>query len=410
MFFMKTKKRVKALEKQAAQLQKQYEQIKSNQNEIINDLSELSSLISNITSGMADNSDRPDSSENVNAILRKSISQLKSYVDTQIENNRKEQLSVNDVNEIVAKNNKQLINEINLILKKQEPAAAAVEVDYDRINRQIIQAVKQASGADNQIAQLNTLLYNEIKRNEQLEEQMQLIMQRLSRLEEKNTKLEEKNTQLEKKTRENVHSAPAEKTVINKPVLEKPAEPVNNPVSACTPLFSDNVLRNEKMLSKIIDNAAVLKEKYDNILEADGNNAVYFKTIDNCMKKLQRLSEKLSSTDMESSKIVGEIVKILNSTIVKNFAKKELYSAIDQFMIDSLFIKKELPIGKKLSDDDYDLIGDMPLDVPVDSMDQHNVIQGKEHDAYLIYYKDEEGLSYRVIDGKYSIGKYLKQG
>ena len=111
---------------------------------------------------------------------------------------------------------------------------------------------------------------------------------------------------------------------------------------------------------------------------------------------------------MEVSKIVGEIVKIFNSTIVKNFAKKELSALINQFMTDCSFVKKELEVGKRLSDDDYSYIGDSPLNEPVDTEELHNVILEKEHDAYIIYYKDEDGLSFRIVEGKCSIGNYSK--
>ena len=174
------------------------------------------------------------------------------------------------------------------------------------------------------------------------------------------------------------------------------------------PLFNENFIRNSKKLDNIIKNASALRDNYFYALNEVDENNIYFKTVDNCLRKLEKLSEKLASSEMEASNIVGELVKILNSTIVKNFVKKELFPFIDEFMLNCGFIKREIEVGKKLGDSDYDYIGEMPLDVPVDSPEQHNMVLAKEHDAYVIYYKDEDELSYRVIAGQYSIGKFSK--
>lgn len=404
---MKTKKRVKELEKEFKVLKREVEQLKNNQDDILENLSELTSCINEIAGNINNLPVGTVSSEVDKKLLKETVTQLKKYVDSQIEADRKNQLSKEEIQTIINKNNEYnnacIINEIKDMLKNYDNAnlqhvqSPIVDVDYDRINYNIVQAVNRAF--DSESVRFDALMY-EI-------EQMKNRVDKLESL--KNSKKPEQRQDIEKteptKPRRKVSND--NKTDAGK-TNDLPVSQASTDIVAASPLFSNNLLRNEKMLSNILGNAKELRNKYYSIIEDNVENSVYFKTVDNCVKKLEKLTEKISLKEMEPSKIAGELVKILNSTIVKNFVKRELHSVIDQFMTDCSFIRKELYVGKKLSDEDYDFIGEMPLDVPVDSADQHNVIQAKEHDAYLIYYKDEEGLSYRVIDGKYSIGKYSK--
>ena len=151
-----------------------------------------------------------------------------------------------------------------------------------------------------------------------------------------------------------------------------------------------------------------LKEQYHVVLSDDVGNSVYFKTVDNLVKKLNKLADECSDDELEPSSIAGDLVKIINATVVKNFANLKLHDVVDKFLIGCGMEKRILDVGKKLSDDDLELIGDIPLDIPVQTTEQHNTIIQKTHDAYIIYYKDEDGLSYRIISGQYSIGKFVR--
>lgn len=387
MFFMKTKKRVKKLEEH-------YENLKKAQESFLDDLSDLKYILNDIENKLAIVPERRNTNNTDSAEIKELVKKLKYYIDDQIESNKKNQISVNDVCKMLNENNTQILDQINSTVERLA-VKPTVSVDYDRINQQIVLAVQQAYSSDNRIAYLNGLLNAEIEKNKQLENSMEQLKQRINTLEKNKSCIEQAAVP-------SFSTVSSSDNVINKELVSDTAPTQVN----YTPLFNDNYIRNMKMLNNIIENAVILQNRYSGVLSEREENSIYFKTIDNCLKKLQKLSDKLSASEMESSQIVGELVKILNSTIIKNFVKKELYPLIDEFMINCRFIKKELEVGKKLGDDDYDYIGEMPLDVPVDSPEKHNRILSKEHDAYVIYYKDEDGLSCRIIDGKYSIGKY----
>ena len=157
----------------------------------------------------------------------------------------------------------------------------------------------------------------------------------------------------------------------------------------------------------ICSNAKELRKQYADVLSNSDENAIYFKTVNSFIFKIERLIDR---GIFSPNKISNEIVKILSSTIMKNFAKKELHSIIDDFMLKCKFDKKELKIGQSIEDEDLDYIGDNYLKVEVSSPEMHNTIINKSHDAYIFdcYDPDEEEFFKKIIPGDYAIG-YRKE-
>lgn len=171
--------------------------------------------------------------------------------------------------------------------------------------------------------------------------------------------------------------------------------------------FDEDEDENRKRFYVIYNNAKELRRKYYNVLSNSDENTVYFKTADKLVSRIERFIDK---GNFLSHKVSDEIVKILSLTIMKNFAKSELFSLIDNFMLECKFGKKELQIGKKVEDDDFDYIGENYLKIEVPSLVQHNTIIKKQHDAYIFdcYDPDEEELFQKIIPGDYAIG-YRKE-
>lgn len=171
--------------------------------------------------------------------------------------------------------------------------------------------------------------------------------------------------------------------------------------------FDENEDKNCQRLHIIYNNAKALRKKYYNVLSNSDENTVYFKTADKLVSRIERFIDK---GDFSSHKVSDEIVKTLSLTIMKNFAKSELFSLIDNFMLECKFGKKELQIGKRVEDDDFDYIGENYLKIEVPSLIQHNTIIKKQHDAYIFdcYDPDEEEFFQKIIPGDYAIG-YWKE-
>lgn len=397
MFGMKTKKRVKKLEEnQEIILRNQYELEKS-----------IDSVQENIKDLAA--AFRSKGTSDINSDLDKIKGEFKGYVDTQINECKRLSVSVNDVSKMIDSSEKKLVDHVaseckRVSVQKISPQeAAAPVIDYELISRQISEAVQQAYNSDQRVIQLNNLLYNEIERSKQLENTIYQLQQRIGELERKNMS----GGYVPQSAPVSVPVSEPAPVPVSVPV-KKPEPKMQEKPKIIVPLFTDEQVTNERKLDNILKNAQKLKENYSRVLFDSEENSVYFKTIDNCIKKLQKLSDKAAANDMEPSKIVSELVKLFNSTIIKNCVNKNLNMLVDEFMQQCKFVKKELTAGTVLTDEDYNYIGEMPLDVPVSSPEKHNTIIEKEHDAYIIYYKDEEGLSSGIIEGKCSIGKYVK--
>ena len=399
MFFMKTKKRVKKLEEN-------YEKLISEQEATLDKLVSLENAIISIKR----KSDAfTEFGENKNTIDFKSESKnivmtLKTYIDEQIEKSEKSNVSINDVSKMIRQSESQIINQMNSLVEHSS-AQPTVNDDYNKINQQMAAIMQQVNNSNQRIEQLYNLLNNEIIRNNQLVNSIGLIQQHINELEQSSSSVSQSaiSPSVFPITSDSSVNEKERATAVKVDIIPAKPKSVNT-----APIFTDNSALNIKMINAILKNALTLQEKYAKVLPRSDENSIYFKTVDSCVNKLQKLADKVVSTDMESSKIAVELVKILNLTVVKNFVNKSLLSVIDEFLLDCKFIKKELDIGKKLSDEDYDYIGEMPLEVPVSSSEKHNVIVRKKHDAYVIYYKDDEGISNCIICGEYSIGKYSK--
>lgn len=417
MFFMKTKKRVKKLEdelkkfeaaivSQDEKIEKLLKQTKRNKEDISSINFALNDLGNRINVS-SDNSTNDISAELVNSKIKETVLRLTKYVDSNIEKISSEYISKEETENIISRENQKILSEL-----RNHSSTSSERIDYDAINKMIVQTVQSYSNNDTRVNELERLLKSEQEKNTKLELTIQNLLVRIESLEKKEIKKPVENEYTQKYVSE-IYTVD-KKTEVN---IINPSEPVKKDTTdvqsgetnrnVIRPLFSDNELKNEKALQLILNNAIELKQKYAEVTEI-AEDAIYLKTVDMCISRMQKLIDKNNSSAMDASKLAGEVVKILNSTIVKNFSRKELVELIDQFMIKSSFVKKELEVGKKLTDEDYAYIGDMPLDIPVKSYEQHNVILEKQHDAYIIYVKDEEGISERIIDGKYGIGKFVK--
>lgn len=167
--------------------------------------------------------------------------------------------------------------------------------------------------------------------------------------------------------------------------------------------FDDNEGDNRNNLDLILNNVKRLREEYTIALNGVENNSVYFKTIDNFILKIERLMGKELSSP---NKISKELEKALTSTLMKNYAVSELQPVLDDFFIRCNFVKVEIPVGKKIDDDDLDYIDEHCRRIEVSDSKKHNTIIDKRHDAFIFdcYDSDEEELFHKIIPGEYSIG------
>ncbi len=285
---------------------------------------------------------------------------------------------------------------------------------YPQVYQQVYQQLYQQISQDMHIPQIISSLNSVIERNNRLENITQQNSRRLDDLENKTVSLT-----AEKPAQKSEYNPPEPKPVYNYlPSLSVsyPKENVTD-YSALVPIkkkavsvFSEDSAENNRALKLAADNAVKLRNEYSKILTDLSDCEVYFKTADNCVSKLKALSEKASSQKMDASKTAGELVKILKSTIIKNFSKKELAPVIDKYLKCCGFEKVELEFGKKLTDNDYEYIENSPMFVPVDSPEKNNTIVSKEHDAYVISYfdEDEDEISHKIIEGEYRIGAYKR--
>lgn len=300
--------------------------------------------------------------------------QLKGYIDSRIDDIEKKQLTYDSVKILIRDNN-------------------------NEIDQQIMFSVRQVFESDTRITDLNNLLNAEIEKNKRLEKTLDDLYTRIEKL--------EKKEMINITVHDNVSDKPQVLVDTNE-IKISGIDSVSDASDRHTPLFVLSNSQNVHKLKKIIEAAVELKEQYHVVLSDDVGNSVYFKTVDNLVKKLNKLADECSDDESEPSSIAGDLVKIINATVVKNFANLKLHDVVDKFLIGCGMEKRILDVGKKLSDDDLELIGDIPLDIPVQTAEQHNTIIQKTHDAYIIYYKDEDGLSYRIISGQYSIGKFVR--
>lgn len=406
MFFMKTKKRIKKLEEEYEQIQEDLKYIKDKLEssddsdismEILRINRHLESLNEHVKTLSLGSSKSKNESIDISALKAEIVREIdRKIVPTGV--------SESFVSNAIKDNNNNLLVQVRKLLESNQPSGNNSDIDYDRINAQIISAVQQAQSSDSRVVNLTNCLYAEIEKNKQLQMYADSLNQRIIALE--NAKSNQSNAASVDVDRGRTQKNAPVVRPIN--INENTNAPVQHTEAAIVPIFSDNSLRNEKTVKAFLDNALELKEKYLSILSSGESDSIYIKTVDNCIKKLEKLYEKASDSQLEPSKLASEISKILSSTIIKNFVNPKLYTVIDEYLLSCKLVRKALQVGNKLCDDDYDYIGEMPLDVPVNNPEQHNVIMTKEHDAYIITFKDEEGLSRRIIEGKYSIGKYSK--
>ena len=136
MFFMKTKKRVKILEEQ-------YEQMENKQRSVFDDLSDLKFAVSDIENKLVFILKPKSSNGTGDSDLKDSIMKLKGYIDSQIDLNKKSQLSENDVSKMLNENNTQIIAKLNSTVE-QLKERSEVNIDYNRLNQQIVLAVLSA--------------------------------------------------------------------------------------------------------------------------------------------------------------------------------------------------------------------------------------------------------------------------
>ena len=394
--------RIKDLEDKTRFLEEKLQQLE----EVIIGISSLSNEIPKMRTAMRrleNEMEKEDGAEKLEEIsaedLKILFSQQKKYIDNRVDKIEKNQLTYNTVNELISNSCSDVLKEIKAqIHSESKVSSATIEVDYNRINQQIALSVSQVFASDNRIAQINNLLLAEKEKNKQYEKIIADLYVRIEALEKKETKSDINIP--------SVYDSPEPPAVVHEQTF---SETNNIPTVSVehTPLFTLSNTVNIRRLDKIKDNALNLKKQYESILLDDEDN-VYFKTVDKLITKISKLAEKCSDDELEPSALSGEFVKIINATIMKNFANKKLFSVIDSFMVGCGTEKKVLDVGQKLGDEDFELIGDMIINVPVNAQEQHNTIVNKIHDAYIVYYKDEDGLNYRVIDGQYTIGKFVK--
>ena len=386
MCFMKKEKRLKKLERKFSVLKSNIDYLKN---------ADIESLIKEnndrLEKTILDNNRKLEKSvdslkryvENVLVTIEKQpfssddIDNLKKYVDISITEIKSVLISSDDIKKLVLANNADLIHNVQEMLTKHNEShpvpVPSVEIDYDKLRGYIENSVSKAVNSDETIKSLSALYKIETEKNHELEERVKALEEQL-------------------------------KTSSTPPPPPPPPTPV--PVPRSRIVFSENSKLNEKNLERIIENTVKLKEVYSEILGTAPENEVYYKTVDNCIKKFQKIYDKLSSSDISASKIAGDVVSALKATIIKNFSKKELQDTIDSYLLSCFFEKKELSVGHKLEDTDYEYIGEMPLDVLVDDITQNNVIQDKGYDSYLIWYKEDNEKAAMIIEGNYSIGKY----
>lgn len=165
--------------------------------------------------------------------------------------------------------------------------------------------------------------------------------------------------------------------------------------------FNDNCDHNRQKLCVICDNAKELRSKYSEII--NGDETIYLKTVDNFINKMDSI---IGKGDFSPNKVSDKLKKALSLTVIKNFANSKLSLLIDDFLAKCGFKKVELPIGKRVEDDDFKYIPEFYLKIDVKSPDMHNTIIDKKHDAYVFncYDTDEEEYCQKIIPGEYSIG------
>lgn len=193
------------------------------------------------------------------------------------------------------------------------------------------------------------------------------------------------------------------------------AEPVQESSSESAENLSDekNVLRftddpeyNLNVLNNICDKAKKLKKKYIGILgELGKDDVVYLKTADKLIILLERF---IGKGKYNPDKTSDELIRMLKTTILKNYANVRLVSVIDDFFAECDFMKIEIPVGKILEEEDFEFIGEDNLVVDVDSPHKHNMIIEKRHDAYIFdcYDADDEDFIEKIIPGSYTIGRW----
>lgn len=170
--------------------------------------------------------------------------------------------------------------------------------------------------------------------------------------------------------------------------------------------FDDDWERSVTILKAILENAKRLKERYCKVLTNSDNNTVYFKTID---KLIDRLEKMTIDKPLDSCKAADKLLKVINSTIVKNFSCERLEKNLRSFMRECGFKCIELRIGKVIDDEDLKYIDTSNcIYEEVKDKRKHNTIISKSYDSYVYKYFDSEENEYyeRVIPGAYSIGSW----
>lgn len=169
--------------------------------------------------------------------------------------------------------------------------------------------------------------------------------------------------------------------------------------------FDDNETENMKRLNMILNNARRLKNDYTETLGSIKDNEIYFKTINSFISKTEAF---INKGVLSPVKIAKEIVKNLSTTLIKNYANQKLKNVLDDFMTSCNFNLIELPVGKKIEDDDLDYISDNCYKIDVSNRDMHNTIIEKRHDAFVFecYDSEEEEFYQKIIPGEYAIGSW----
>lgn len=181
-------------------------------------------------------------------------------------------------------------------------------------------------------------------------------------------------------------------------------------------------IRNSIAVQRIIDNAVYLKQGYSEcgITMLNDPECAFLHLCD-CISRMAELEREIRpykndafQITRDAAKTVDEVIYTLDHTVTRDLKNKELSVFIDKFLTDCSFGKRILETGHKLTEEDYGFIDLKKCRIiPVNDAEQNNMILDKLHDSYIIYYdnrfeyeKDTDFVSYRVISGKYTIGKY----
>lgn len=435
MFFMKTKKRVKKLEENVDSLEQQisefYAKFEENNSNIINKLSQLQKQINSSPVQGTDNIDIKKLFTDIKKYIDDSVEETNKNISSQIGAIEKRQITKSDVATIIDEK----LTQKGTKTDKSVSDGKSASVDYDYINKQIslsvsqsvnqalsqnlnqtvLYAVNQAVGSAVNNA-VGPIISQEV--SSAVKKVCDPLVKQIQEANRKNAFLELEVVKLKEQLDEINRRSNNKTDVI---IKEPPITPVSNqPVSSLSddrraekkhiPAITENASANLRTVTEMLAKTRKLEKQYLSCLDNTEDNQVYFRTVAKAKEKFEKLISKMNNKPLPSDKVANEIVKVLESTIIKNLTSPDLYSVVDKYLLECGFEKTEFMLNKKLTDDDYRYISDMPLETPVNERSKHNTIVEKKHDAYSLFYIDEDdGLSERVIAGDYVIGKYKEQ-